>query len=184
MASKSLLRHVFRDLKPKIEQLRSSNKHDTSAARSKAVAIANGKNEKTYMNAPALDATPFAHSTPQVLAPTVLNDISAEPGAVTVNMDDDSRENSIFESFGFTQYTSRELLDTTISEAKLALQSHLDTLAMTIGLLEALDGFSDTITVMKRDTLRAQKECRERLSMIAGIEDAAHAKESASDAVK
>ncbi|KAI8937294.1 hypothetical protein NX059_006502 [Plenodomus lindquistii] len=169
MAPKSLLRHVFRDLKPKIDQMRSPTKRGASPNRTPRAS------DEAGTNSHASETTPPAQSQPHVAGPAIPATISEESSAATTihsHAAGDSRRSNTYAA-----YTTQKLLETTVFEAKMALQSHLDSLTATLSLLDALDGFSQTITVMKRDMLKAKGECEEKFEMIEEIEDEVNGRE-------
>ncbi|KAF2852927.1 hypothetical protein T440DRAFT_391758 [Plenodomus tracheiphilus IPT5] len=165
MAPKSLLRHIFRDIQPKIDQMRSPHKRDASPAR-RATA-----SSEAHTNLSTPDRLPPVHPAFHVPGPAIPDAIAEEASAETVTQDSDANNNNKGSaSPGLAALTTRELLDITIVEGKLALQSHLESLATALALLVALDGFSQTITVLKSEMLRAQMECKEKLRIMEDIE--------------
>ncbi|KAH9871570.1 hypothetical protein J1614_005825 [Plenodomus biglobosus] len=181
MAPQSLIRHIFRDLQPRIDQMRSPSKQDAYPARPAAAITQADTVSSSSDHRPLAASTPLTASAPQIPHLAILEDIAEEPSAETVTENCAPRDDDEFNSCDFMEYTTRELLDTSVFEAKLALQSHLNSLATTIALLEALDGFSQTITVMKSDMLTTQQECKAKLKMMQSVEDAAYAKDNDSD---
>lgn len=71
-------------------------------------------------------------------------------------------------SFPAQSYT--QLLPAALQEAKLATHAHLDTLRTSLALLDALDGFSATVAVLREEFEEKVKTCEERLEMIGDVE--------------
>lgn len=111
---------------------------------------------------------PLAHkSRPESRASTILDDITEESGS-----DDDASIAESFATLGLVidAFSTRELLIATLKEAKVDLRDHLDTVNTTLEILQALDGFSATITAVKEE-MEAKKEiCEEKLKMLRDIE--------------
>jgi len=167
MPPKSLLRHLFRDLQPRINSVRSSEQAKGSPAET-PITVPRGKTAT-----PGTTAAPFEKSPSYAHAPATLEDISEEQESDSTTVSSYSTDNNNDSSKTFAELdldassaTTRQLLDTAIHEAKTALQSHLESLATTIALLEALDGFSQTITVLKEEMLHSQEDCRSRLRLM------------------
>jgi hypothetical protein len=60
--------------------------------------------------------------------------------------------------------------NTTLYEARIATHAHLDSIDATLGLLDALDGFSATITVLKAEFKGRKEMCEEKMTMLEDIE--------------
>jgi hypothetical protein len=69
-------------------------------------------------------------------------------------------------------YSTQELLTATLSETKMALHAHLDTINTTLELLDALEGFSATIAVLKDEMMTKKEVCEEKLEMLEDVEEA------------
>ncbi|KAJ4382384.1 hypothetical protein N0V86_002719 [Didymella sp. IMI 355093] len=69
-------------------------------------------------------------------------------------------------------FSTRELLHATLYEAKSAAASHLDTINTTLSLLEALDGFSATISELRKEMLEKKQACEEQLATMDAVERA------------
>jgi hypothetical protein len=69
-------------------------------------------------------------------------------------------------------FTTRELVTAALSEAKTITYDHLDTITMTLALLEALEGFSATITALREEMVTKKQTCEEKLTMLEEIEGA------------
>jgi hypothetical protein len=72
-------------------------------------------------------------------------------------------------------FTTRDLLQRTIEEAKRAVVWHLDTIRTTLALLEALNGFSPTITTLKKEMEETETACLEKLTKLEVVEIAVKA---------
>lgn len=53
-----------------------------------------------------------------------------------------------------------------MDEARLATHAHLDTINTTLALLDALEGFSPTIPVLREEMVLSKRVCEERLRML------------------
>lgn len=69
-------------------------------------------------------------------------------------------------------FSIRELVEATIDEAKTIASSHLDTIDMTLALLDALDGFSATISELRKEFRVKKEACEEKLTMLEAVERA------------
>lgn len=69
-------------------------------------------------------------------------------------------------------FSARELVRATLDEAKTAVTFHLDTINTTLALLEALDGFSATISELSREMLEKKQRCEGQLTMLDAVERA------------
>ncbi|KAF2633886.1 hypothetical protein BU25DRAFT_325588, partial [Macroventuria anomochaeta] len=69
-------------------------------------------------------------------------------------------------------FSTRELVHATLDEAKTAASSHLDTINTTLALLGALDGFSATISALRREMLEKKQACEEKMVMLDAVERA------------
>jgi hypothetical protein len=75
-------------------------------------------------------------------------------------------------SFDMQSYTTRDLILATLNEARTATHGHLDTINTTIALLEALDGFSATIVVLKDEMVAKKDVYEEKMSLLHDLERA------------
>lgn len=119
------------------------------------------------------------HTPPYAHVPANLEVIAEESDtdSATVGSDSIDSNDTFFKTFAALDLdastaTTRQLLETTVHEATAALRSHLESLTTTLALLEALDGFSQTITVLKSEMLNSQEECRTRLRLMGDFQNA------------
>jgi hypothetical protein len=101
---------------------------------------------------------------------SILEDIAEESGS------DDDKSSGGETTTPFEQNVqalgTRELVTATLYEARISTHAHLDSIDATLGLLDALDGLSATITVLKADFKDKREICEERMTMLKGIERA------------
>jgi hypothetical protein len=105
---------------------------------------------------------------------SILEDIAEEGSNDSSNEGDAESvaETVIAPALDIRGYTTQELLVGTLSEAKIAIHSHLDTINTTLELLGALEGFSATIPVLRDEMLVKKEECEEKLDMLEDVEEA------------
>jgi hypothetical protein len=101
---------------------------------------------------------------------SILENIAEESGS-----DDDKSSSgetiTLFEH-NIQALGTRELVTATLYEARVATHAHLDSIDATLGLLDALDGFSATITVLKAEFKGRKETCEEKLRMLGDVESA------------
>jgi hypothetical protein len=99
---------------------------------------------------------------------SILEDIAEE----IVSDDDKSSSGETITPFehNIQALGTRELLTATLYEARIATHAHLDSIDATLGLLDALDGFSATITVLKAEFKGRKEMCEEKMTMLEDIE--------------
>jgi hypothetical protein len=69
-------------------------------------------------------------------------------------------------------FTTRGLITASVAEARMGNDAHLVTIDTTLALLDALDGFSATIAVLKTEMEDKKRVCEEKLSMLEDVERA------------
>lgn len=69
-------------------------------------------------------------------------------------------------------FSTCDLVNASIEEAKSAISAHLDTINTTLALLETLDGFSATITVLRQEMLEKKEACEDKMAMLYAVEQA------------
>lgn len=69
-------------------------------------------------------------------------------------------------------FSTRELVYATLDEAKSAVTSHLETISTTLSLLEALHGFSATISELKQEMLEKRQACEDQMGTLDAVERA------------
>lgn len=102
-----------------------------------------------------------------------------EPFGLEDILEVDTRPNtpSVTESEAFawfeleiSTFSTRELVHATLYEAKSAASSHLDTINTTLSLLEALEGFSATISELRGEMLEKKQACDEQMATLDAVE--------------
>lgn len=71
-----------------------------------------------------------------------------------------------------SNFSTRELICAALDEAKTATLSHLDTIETTLALLDALDGFSATISELEKDMTEKKQVCLEKMKMLEAVDRA------------
>jgi hypothetical protein len=100
--------------------------------------------------------------------------ITEESEYVTEESDSDIDKTSIADTLAALQlslenFSTRNLINAALNEAKIATYAHLDTLDTTLALLEALNGFSSTITVLGEEMVEKKRACAEKLTMLDAV---------------
>ncbi|KAF1947584.1 hypothetical protein EJ02DRAFT_390581 [Clathrospora elynae] len=67
-------------------------------------------------------------------------------------------------------FTTRDLVYANIDESITAIQAHLETIETMLALLDALNGFSATIKVLKEEMLEKKQMCEDRLGFLESME--------------
>jgi hypothetical protein len=173
MAHRSLLRYIFRHgpqskARPVTTPLRAtSNEPKDISPRSSSETVIYQQNTLSN-DAPE---SPLAYKIRSVSrASSNLEDIAEESSS-----DDDkssSTETVTPFEYNLQALSTRDLMNATLYEAKIATHAHLDTINASLDLLEALDGFSATITVMKEEFLGRKEMCEEKITMLEDVERA------------
>jgi hypothetical protein len=91
------------------------------------------------------------------------------------NGDNDDASSSSTESvatigFDASPLSTAELLAATLHEARDAVHAHLESLYTTLSLLDALEGFSATIPVLREETKEKMKTCEEQIVALHNVE--------------
>jgi hypothetical protein len=173
MASKSLLRYIFR------HGPQSKARSVTTPPR------ANSYEPKEVSPRSSGEATPYQQSTTSNHAPEspLAYKIRSDSRASS-NLEDIAEESSSDDDKSSSTETisplehdlqalgTRDLMTATLYEAKIATHAHMDTIDASLNLLDALDGFSATITVMREDFLDRKEMCEEKLVMLEDVERA------------
>ncbi|KAF3007417.1 hypothetical protein E8E13_002879 [Curvularia kusanoi] len=69
-------------------------------------------------------------------------------------------------------FSTRQLINAALQEAKRANDDHLDTIDTTLDLLRVLDGLSKTIKVLREEMLEKKRSCEDRARMLHAVERA------------
>lgn len=172
MAGQSLLRYIFRRGPRGRSQRATSTPEAPQTARSSSPIMRDESHR--YLNTTAMGNTPEPPTTYQ----SEPMGVDLAPLSQIIEEDDEQPETaSLAETLAALElnldtFTTRELINAATEEAKLAISAHLETIDATLALLNALDGFSDTITVMMQEMKDKKAVCKEKLVMIADVERA------------
>jgi hypothetical protein len=182
MSTRSLLRHIFRhgprdktseDGRPLLTD-QTTTKRVSPAANKDRDPVALEKSPRVFSNhTMSPPSTPerfrlegiVEEDTDDVFKP-VQHDISS-PTKTTSSVETTT-------SLGpdLSTFSTRDLVNASIEEAKGAISAHLDTIRTTLALLGTLDGFSATITVLKQEMLENKEACEDKMAMLHAVEQA------------
>jgi hypothetical protein len=188
MPHKSLLRHIFRH-GPHSKTNTARLPIDPSASELAAVNASLSHLELAPNN--DLPESPLAYkSRPDSRQSINLEDIVEESNSDTREGTSDEQECTIIEeatadvetqfvadtltalNLDIATFTTRELLTTTLNKAKIATHAHLNTVDMTLKLLDALKGFSATIDVLRTEMVEKKRACEENMALLEDVEQA------------
>lgn len=160
MAPKDLLRHIFRH-----------GPHSTSMSNTSPLRTSESLHEEPASNEndTTVAPLPLTHRSNTTQSPTLEN-IAEESESETDSTSIAHIPISL--NIHISTFTTRELIYATIDEARIATRAHLDTIHTTLALLDALEGFSPTIPVVKEEMVLNQRVCEERLKMLEETEAA------------
>ena len=68
-------------------------------------------------------------------------------------------------------FAAYDVLYSAIKEGKMATLAHIETIRMVLLLLDALDGFSPTVDVLKQDVQESMLSCEETLKRVGKFEE-------------
>lgn len=171
MSTRDLIRHIFRQgPRDKIDE-------DASPLGVKQQAAEHTTNtacEPTFAQnsqSPASGALIYPPKTPE---PFSLEDIAEEDAVNTPSTSEteSSTETLASPDLQISPFSTRELVRAALDEAKSAVTSHLDTINTTISLLDALDGFSATISELGKEMLEKKQACEEQMTTLDAVERA------------
>ncbi|KAF3031678.1 hypothetical protein E8E12_002645 [Didymella heteroderae] len=165
MSTRNLLRHIFRHgPRDKVGEgalpiglKLQANEPATNTTRETAVSQNNQR--------AALSTRPPPPKTPELFG---LEDIAQEDTADTSSVTES--ETLPWFELEISTFSTRELVHATLYEAKSAAASHLDTINTTLSLLGALEGFSATISELKREMLEKKQACQEQRATLDAVE--------------
>ncbi|KAJ4993988.1 hypothetical protein SVAN01_00465 [Stagonosporopsis vannaccii] len=165
MSARSLLRHVFRHEprgKVSVDALPLGLRQTTAGNNKPEIATVEKKFRFT--------STPV-QKTPE---PFGLEDITEEAPVDTPPSIETASPKESFTSLdlGISSYSTRDLVQATLDEAKATTDSHLDTINSTLALLDALDGFSETISELRKEMIAKKHVCEGKLCMLGAVERA------------
>ncbi|KAJ4329731.1 hypothetical protein N0V87_010619 [Didymella glomerata] len=166
MSTRNLLRHIFRHgprekvnedalplgLKLQATGPTTNTTHETTIY------------QETQRAAPSTRPPPA--NTPE---PFGLEDIAEEDTRPNTPSVTESETLAWFE-LEISTFSTRELVHATLYEAKSAASSHLDTINTTLSLLEALEGFSATISELRGEMLEKKQACEEQMATLDAVE--------------
>jgi hypothetical protein len=182
MAPKSLLRYIFRHgphsksrnvaPPPQVDIVAHNN---TSTSLDETVTYY----QHSYTN--EAPESPLAYKNrhdnrPDSRASSVLEDIAEEISSEDQHSDYDNK--SIADtlrsalSLDIQTFSTRDLILATLNEAKSADHGHLETINTTLMLLDALDGFSATITLLRDEMLDKKEIYEEKMHLLEDLERA------------
>ncbi|KAF1920757.1 hypothetical protein BDU57DRAFT_534504 [Ampelomyces quisqualis] len=179
MAPTSLLRYIFRHgPHPKARVAAPSPRQSTRVAEAAEIATKSldkqhSHREVMYSNEPSKSPLAYKSRTDSRQS-SILDDI-AEESSNNSSSDEENEsvgQNITAPGLNIRGYTTQELLTATLSEAKMALHAHLDTINTTLGLLDALEGFSATVAVLRDEMMVKKETCEEKMEMLEDVEDA------------
>ena len=105
---------------------------------------------------------------------SVLEDIAEESSSDNDNNSSDVDKASIAETLAaldldLDTFTTRGLITASVDEARMGNYAHLDTIRTTLELLDALNGFSATIDVLRDEMEGKKRVCEEKLAMLEDV---------------
>mgnify|MGYP004507284499 CR=1 FL=1 len=174
MSARSLLRDIFRHgPRDKVSEDALPPGSRKSAAEFAGVAMSNECETTIPGNKQSAPLSTFT-SPPKTPEPFGLEDIAEEDVIDTPSPIETASLTETLASLDLeiSTFSTRELVHATLDEAKTAASSHLDTINTTLLLLEALDGFSATISELRKEMLEKKQACEEKMVMLDAVERA------------
>lgn len=182
MSTRSLLRHIFRH-GPRDKTSEDGRPLLTDQTTTKRVSPATNK----YRHPVALEESPRVSSNNPMSPPSTPERFRLE-GIVEEDTDDvfkpvqhdissptkTTSSVDTITSLGpdLSTFSTRDLVNASIEEAKGAIGTHLDTIHTTLALLGTLEGFSATITVLRQEMLEKKEACEDKMAMLHAVEQA------------
>lgn len=174
MSARNLLRHVFGNRpRDRVSEDALPLSMKQTPAELVDTGLKDGLKYKVVENRyrTAHNTSALSRRTPE---PFGLRDIAEEqdvdtPSSITTAYSEDTTTPLDFE---VSSFSTRELIDAALEEAKMAVSAHLDTVNTTLFLLDALDGFSATITELEKEMLATKQKCEENIAMLEDVERA------------
>jgi len=176
--SKSLIRYIFRH-GPHVRA-----RSDTSPSERFAQEPVNPPEPVTLSRRPTPDDAPDSplayKSRSESRQSTNLEDIAEETVEPDQDTDDSSSNDdsaSIAETLAaldldINTFTTRGLISASVAEARMGNDAHLVTIDTILALLDALDGFSATVTILRTEMEEKKRVCEEKLAMLDDVERA------------
>jgi hypothetical protein len=172
MTKKSLLRYIFRhgpNSKPRNETSAPNSSPRTLENASAPMNELNGSQppvvaRKTHK--PAFDFE-FRSDSRQS---SILEDIAEEGSSGNDDASSSSAGSLATFDLDASPLSTDELLAATLNEAREAIHAHLDSLNTTLTLLDALEGFSATIPVLREEMEEKVKTCEEKIVALEDVE--------------
>jgi len=182
MAPKSLLRYIFRhgpngksrDTAPPSPP-KPTAPYSTTTVKPKETIRYDQKVRTTEMPDSPLAYKHQRHPSvrPNSRASSTLEDIAEETSpSPSSSLHSTASIASSLHSIDVQSFSTRELILATLSEAKSANMGHLDTIDTTLALLEALDGFSATVDVLRDEMLDKKEIYEEKMGLLEHLERA------------
>jgi hypothetical protein len=182
MAPKSLLRYIFRhgpnsksrDAVPPT-QVAPVSPYSTKTATSKETV-----RYDQHVRTTEIPDSPLAYKhqhppsdRPNSRASSVLEDIAEETNtSPSPSLHSTASIASTLRSIDVQTFSTRELILATLNEAKSANLGHLDTIDTSLALLEALNGFSATVGVLRDEMLDKKEIYEEKMGLLEHLERA------------
>lgn len=171
MATRNLLRHIFRhgprakvveDALPLGLKLQATELATNTACET-AVAQNSQRAASSTLRPPPKTPEPFG-----------LEDIAEEDAVDTPSTTETASLTETLASLDLeiSTFSTRELVQATLDEAKSATSSHLDTINTTLALLDTLDGFSATISELRKEMLEKKQAYEEQMGTLDAVERA------------
>lgn len=173
MSTRDLLRHVFRHRRrDKISKGALPLGLDESRKESAHVVVGNNTPEsKVFSNQHTPTSAETFAPPPKTPEPFGLENIAEEESIDTPSPVDTTSltETPTSRDLEINSFSTREIIYATLDEAKMAIRSHLDTIDTQLALLDALDGFSATISELRKEMLKSQQACEEKMGMLNAV---------------
>ncbi|KAJ8111903.1 hypothetical protein OPT61_g5612 [Boeremia exigua] len=175
MSARNLLRHVFRHrLQERVSEDALPLGLKQTPAEVVGIDLNNEHEARTRANKErsTLNTSTFSRKTPE---PFGLGGIAEELVVDTPSSTETA--SSLAERIDpldleINTFSTRELVQATLDEAKTAAVSHLETIDTTLALLGALDGLSTTISVLKEEMLAKKQACEDKMVLLETVERA------------
>jgi hypothetical protein len=174
MSTRNLLRHIFRHgPRNNVSEDAMPLGLGTSHKKLAGISVDSSHEPKALHNHQNLTMDKLTPP-PKTPEPFGLENIAEEDGAGTLSLLDTASltETPTSVDLDISTFSTSELVHATLNEAKMATNSHLNTIDTTLALLEALDGFSATISALKKEMLEEKQACEEKMEMLDAIERA------------
>ncbi|KAJ4363278.1 hypothetical protein N0V95_001181 [Ascochyta clinopodiicola] len=173
MSTRNLLRHMFRH-GPRGKVSEDAMPLGVGKSRTKLSGMSvDNDSEPEFIHNQQLFISTLTPS-PKTPEPFGLQDIAEEDDLSTPSQIDTASLAETLTSLDLelSTFSTRELVHATLDEAKMSAEAHLDTIQTTLALLDALDGFSATISELKKEIVGKRQVCEEKMGMLDAVERA------------